>query len=126
MPQGKGETVRIVALDRSFHVACYRCEDCGLRLGQDHPCYPLDGHVLCRDCNAKRVQALTASPTSVAPSFSSSVPRAGSANKGPLPQNMSSASQLQRSAQPSQSTQQNQPQKQPLQQTPPDGLTTEL
>lgn len=25
---GKTETVRVVALDRSFHVACYKCEVC--------------------------------------------------------------------------------------------------
>lgn len=26
---GQEETVRIVALDRDFHVHCYRCEVCG-------------------------------------------------------------------------------------------------
>lgn len=62
MPQGKGETVRIVALDRSFHVNCYRCEDCGLVLGKENGCYPLDEHILCRDCNAQRVQLLTQHP----------------------------------------------------------------
>ncbi|XP_003738026.1 lipoma-preferred partner homolog [Galendromus occidentalis] len=62
MPQGKGETVRIVALDRSFHVNCYKCEDCGLVLGKENGCYPLDEHILCRDCNARRVQRLTQNP----------------------------------------------------------------
>ena len=29
MPEpGKEETVRVVALDRSFHVSCYKCEVC--------------------------------------------------------------------------------------------------
>ncbi|XP_033117630.1 thyroid receptor-interacting protein 6-like, partial [Anneissia japonica] len=59
--QGQEETVRIVALDRSFHVGCYRCEDCGLQLSSEvdgQGCYPLDDHVLCRECNAKRVQSL--------------------------------------------------------------------
>lgn len=28
---GQEETVRIVALDRDFHVHCYRCEVCGQR-----------------------------------------------------------------------------------------------
>lgn len=61
---GKQETVRVVALDRSFHVDCYKCEDCDLQLSSEaegHGCYPLDGHILCKGCNTKRVQALTAS-----------------------------------------------------------------
>jgi hypothetical protein len=29
MPEaGQEETVRVVALDRSFHIACYKCEVC--------------------------------------------------------------------------------------------------
>ncbi|KAG9508788.1 Lipoma-preferred partner-like protein, partial [Fragariocoptes setiger] len=55
----KQETVRVVALDRSFHVDCYRCEDCSLLLSSEadgHGCYPLDGHILCRQCNIKRAQ----------------------------------------------------------------------
>ncbi|XP_074599096.1 thyroid receptor-interacting protein 6-like isoform X2 [Brevipalpus obovatus] len=57
------EPVRIVALDRSFHVRCYSCEDCGLLLSSQaggERCYPLDDHILCRDCNARRVRQLTA------------------------------------------------------------------
>lgn len=34
---GQEETVRIVALDRDFHVHCYRCEVCGQR---PHPVRP--------------------------------------------------------------------------------------
>ncbi|KAG0413794.1 hypothetical protein HPB47_009053 [Ixodes persulcatus] len=63
MPEtGKEETVRVVALDRSFHINCYRCEDCGLLLSSEaegRGCYPLDDHILCRSCNARRVQTLT-------------------------------------------------------------------
>ncbi|XP_023158982.1 uncharacterized protein LOC101449673 isoform X1 [Ceratitis capitata] len=63
MPKsGEEETVRVVALDRSFHFECYKCEDCGLLLSSEaegRGCYPLDGHVLCKSCNAKRVQTLT-------------------------------------------------------------------
>ncbi|CAH0548537.1 unnamed protein product [Brassicogethes aeneus] len=63
MPEpGEDETVRVVALDHSFHITCYKCEDCGLVLSSEaegRGCYPLDGHVLCKSCNAKRVQALT-------------------------------------------------------------------
>ncbi|XP_061744685.1 lipoma-preferred partner isoform X2 [Nerophis ophidion] len=62
---GQEETVRIVALDRDFHVHCYRCEDCGSLLseGDNQGCYPLDDHVLCKKCNSGRIQALTAKTT---------------------------------------------------------------
>nr|XP_002730765.2 PREDICTED: lipoma-preferred partner homolog isoform X1 [Saccoglossus kowalevskii] len=63
MPEpGQEETVRIVAMDRSFHVSCYKCEDCGLLLSSEadgRGCFPLDDHILCRDCNARRIQTLT-------------------------------------------------------------------
>ncbi|XP_013064063.2 lipoma-preferred partner homolog isoform X1 [Biomphalaria glabrata] len=63
MPQaGQDETVRIVAMDKSFHVDCYRCEDCNCQLSSEaegRGCYPLDDHILCKNCNAKRIQALT-------------------------------------------------------------------
>ncbi|XP_016971752.2 paxillin homolog 1 [Drosophila rhopaloa] len=64
---GQEETVRVVALDRSFHLECYKCEDCGLLLSSEaegRGCYPLDDHVLCKSCNAQRVQALTKRMTS--------------------------------------------------------------
>lgn len=67
MPEpGQDETIRVVALDRSFHIQCYKCEDCGLVLSSDSEgrgCYPLDDHVLCKSCNASRVQALTSHMT---------------------------------------------------------------
>lgn len=59
---GQDETVRIVAMDKSFHVDCYRCEDCNCQLSSEaegRGCYPLDDHILCKNCNAKRIQALT-------------------------------------------------------------------
>lgn len=59
---GKEETVRVVAMDKSFHVQCYCCEDCGLLLSSEtegRGCYPLDDHILCKHCNAKRIQTLT-------------------------------------------------------------------
>lgn len=63
MPEpGQEETVRVVALDRSFHVHCYKCEDCSLLLSSEeegHGCYPLDDHVLCKDCSTRRIQDLT-------------------------------------------------------------------
>jgi hypothetical protein len=63
MPKSNNEeTVRVVALDRSFHVECYKCEDCGLKLTSEADgkgCYPLDDHVLCKQCNTQRIQLLT-------------------------------------------------------------------
>ncbi|EDW71094.2 zyxin [Drosophila virilis] len=68
MPEaGQEETVRVVALDRSFHLECYKCEDCSLLLSSEadgRGCYPLDDHVLCKSCNARRVQVLTNRMTS--------------------------------------------------------------
>nr|XP_014353583.1 PREDICTED: zyxin [Latimeria chalumnae] len=61
MPEpGKDETIRVVALDKNFHMKCYKCEDCGKGLSieaDDHGCYPLDGHVLCLKCHTQRVKA---------------------------------------------------------------------
>lgn len=59
---GQHETMRVVALDKSYHVNCYRCEDCGIQLtsGEEGKgCYPLDDHILCLRCNTMRVNALT-------------------------------------------------------------------
>ncbi|XP_029436731.1 thyroid receptor-interacting protein 6 isoform X3 [Rhinatrema bivittatum] len=67
MPEpGQEETVRIVALDRSFHINCYKCEECGLILsseGEGRGCYPLDGHILCKSCSACRIQELSSKIT---------------------------------------------------------------
>ncbi|XP_061446729.1 thyroid receptor-interacting protein 6 [Rhineura floridana] len=67
MPEpGQEETVRIVALDRSFHIGCYKCEECGLLLsseGDGRGCYPLDGHILCKNCSARRIQELSSKIT---------------------------------------------------------------
>ncbi|KAM6469234.1 zyxin isoform 2-T2 [Liasis olivaceus] len=61
MPEpGKDETVRVVALEKNFHMKCYKCEDCGKPLSieaDDNGCFPLDGHVLCRKCHTTRVKA---------------------------------------------------------------------
>ncbi|XP_041608345.1 zyxin isoform X3 [Vulpes lagopus] len=60
MPEpGREETVRVVALDKNFHMKCYKCEDCGKPLSieaDDNGCFPLDGHVLCRKCHTARAQ----------------------------------------------------------------------
>jgi len=58
---GETEVARIVAMDRSYHVACYKCEDCGLQLNskiEGQGCYPLETHLFCKNCNLKRLKAM--------------------------------------------------------------------
>ncbi|XP_055844201.1 LIM domain-containing protein jub-like isoform X2 [Episyrphus balteatus] len=61
--EGTDETVRVVSMDKDFHVDCYICEECGMQLTDepDKRCYPLDGRLLCRACHLQRL-ALQASP----------------------------------------------------------------
>ncbi|XP_039573668.1 zyxin isoform X5 [Passer montanus] len=60
MPEpGKDETVRVVALEKNFHMKCYKCEDCGKPLSieaDENGCFPLDGHVLCIKCHTIRAK----------------------------------------------------------------------
>lgn len=60
--EGEKESVRVVAMDKSFHVNCYRCEDCNMQLSsklEGQGCYPLDQHLYCKNCNGKRLIALS-------------------------------------------------------------------
>ncbi|KAE9552303.1 hypothetical protein FO519_004489 [Halicephalobus sp. NKZ332] len=48
-----GQIVRVVAMEKEFHIDCYRCEGCGMQLTNEREkqCYPLNDHLLCRRCN---------------------------------------------------------------------------
>lgn len=63
---GSSQTIRIVAMDKSFHLDCYKCRDCQLALSSEadgRGCYPLDDLILCKACNATRIQRLTSNLT---------------------------------------------------------------
>ncbi|CAF4125803.1 unnamed protein product, partial [Rotaria sordida] len=48
---GQEETIRIAGLDRSYHVDCYRCENCKVQFTNEEGCYSVDDHILCIHCN---------------------------------------------------------------------------
>ncbi|CAF1103454.1 unnamed protein product [Rotaria sp. Silwood1] len=50
---GEEETIRIIAFDRSYHIDCYRCENCNIQFSTEEGCYPIDDHVFCLQCNRK-------------------------------------------------------------------------
>merc|ERR1712045_123261 len=55
--EGTEETVRVVAMEKDFHVDCYVCEDCEMQLTDepDKRCYPLGDHLLCHSCHLGRL-----------------------------------------------------------------------
>ncbi|KAL5969948.1 Wilm tumor protein 1-interacting protein, partial [Taenia solium] len=66
------EVLRVVAMNKEFHIECYRCEDCGMLLSDEvsSRCYPYvetgeDGtpgrtHLLCLKCHLARIGATPA------------------------------------------------------------------
>ncbi|XP_055065583.2 zyxin [Misgurnus anguillicaudatus] len=56
---GSEETLRVVALEKNFHLKCYRCEDCARPLSIEADadgCYPFDGRILCMKCHTTRAK----------------------------------------------------------------------
>jgi len=55
--EGTEETVRVVSMDKDFHIDCYICENCGMQLTdeQDKRCYPFEGRLMCRACHIQKL-----------------------------------------------------------------------
>ncbi|XP_059088232.1 LIM domain-containing protein jub-like isoform X1 [Tigriopus californicus] len=62
--EGTEETVRVVAMEKDFHVDCYICEGCEIQLTDepDKRCYPLDDHLFCKSCHIKQLGGVMMSP----------------------------------------------------------------
>uniref|UniRef100_A0A672ZDS6 LIM domain-containing protein 1 n=1 Tax=Sphaeramia orbicularis TaxID=375764 RepID=A0A672ZDS6_9TELE len=61
--EGSDETIRVVSMDKDYHVECYHCEDCKMELNDEegHRCYPLNGHLLCHSCHLKHIEPSSSS-----------------------------------------------------------------
>ncbi|XP_026726953.1 LIM domain-containing protein jub [Trichoplusia ni] len=70
--EGTDETVRVVSMDRDFHVDCYMCCVCGMQLTDepDKRCYPLAGKLMCRACHLTTIGAASGPGLSPAPHLS--------------------------------------------------------
>lgn len=55
------ETVRVVSMDKDFHVDCYVCNECGMQLTDepDKRCYPYEDILLCRNCHLQKISVLS-------------------------------------------------------------------
>ncbi|TPP61228.1 Wilms tumor protein 1-interacting protein [Fasciola gigantica] len=76
--EGSDEIVRVVALDKEFHLSCYCCSDCKRKLGDEpeNRCYPMTDsdlqspdrlvqRLLCLNCHLSRIGAVPATAANV-------------------------------------------------------------
>jgi len=63
--EGTSDTVRVVAMEKDFHVDCYVCEGCKMQLTDepDKRCYPLQDHLFCRSCHIQSLINMGCHPT---------------------------------------------------------------
>ncbi|KAF5398312.1 LIM domain-containing protein jub [Paragonimus heterotremus] len=89
--QGSNEIVRVAAMNREFHLECYRCSDCRKTLGDEieNRCYPMSEYdpnipekniqtLLCLSCHIKRIGAIPA--TTAGTTCTSPKPTGGTVN----------------------------------------------
>ena len=56
--EGSSETIRLVSMEKDFHVECFSCEECNVGLSDEQAqrCYPLGSRLLCYECHIKKVE----------------------------------------------------------------------
>lgn len=56
--EGSNETVRVVSMEKDFHVGCFRCEECNIELNDEpkNRCYPISSKLLCYECYIKQIE----------------------------------------------------------------------
>jgi len=54
---GEKEALRIIAMDKSFHKACFVCEKCNISLTDSKAggCYPVNDKFFCKQCSMAEI-----------------------------------------------------------------------
>lgn len=56
--EGTNETIRVVSMEKDFHVECFCCDECNIELNDEpkNRCYPLGNKLLCYGCHIKKIE----------------------------------------------------------------------